>query len=285
MMDDMDTGGGIRAEDHPSSTDPAYRRRRDEIAAISATWRPGGPIPDIGYRAEEHEVWTTVRRHLAPLHLELAAREYNRGEARLALPEDRVPELSEIDRRLHGLSGFNVDPAPGLVPVRDFFGGLARGHFNSTQYLRHPASPLYTPEPDLIHEVVGHCCLLADHTFADLHRAAGRCALRCESDAALAFFANVFWFTIEFGVVDQEGVPHAYGAGLVSSFGEIQVFRDAEIREFDLVAMGTQSYDITRYQPVLFSIGSTSELADRLGSFFDTFDDEMHHRLLHPHAA
>ena len=103
--------------------------------------------------------------------------------------------------RLAPLTGFAYHPAPGLVPLRDFMGALAGGVFYSTQYVRHPSQPLYTPEPDIIHEVIGHGNMLGSPRFAALKRAAGEAARRVETEAALQFIADVFWFTLEFGVV------------------------------------------------------------------------------------
>jgi phenylalanine-4-hydroxylase len=111
--------------------------------------------------------------------------------------------------------------------------------------------PFYTPEPDIVHEIIGHANMLASPVFADLYERAGRASLRAGSDAALEFFSHVFWFSLEFGVVRELGELRAYGAGLLSSYGEIQEFSGAEIRAFDVAAMGTLAYDITRYQPVL----------------------------------
>ena len=102
--------------------------------------------------------------------------------------------------------------------------------FHSTQYLRHPSQPLYTPEPDILHEVVGHCNLLANPAIAEVKRRAGEAARRCETAEGLQYVADVFWFTIEFGVMYEDGELRAYGAGLLSSYGEIEEFRGADIR-------------------------------------------------------
>ena len=98
-------------------------------------------------------------------------------------------------------------------------------------------------------------------------------------DEAHEFFSRVFWFTMEFGLVWEDGELRTYGAGLLSSYGELDLFRSAEIRPFDIRAMGTQDYDITQYQPLLFAAGSFEELTDQLGAFFTSFDDEQHERL------
>ena len=117
-----------------------------------------------------------------------------------ALPTDRVPSLDEVSARLEPITGFRYVPAAGLVPLRKFYGSLAERMFHSTQYVRHPAVPLYTPEPDIIHEVIGHGHLLATPTFAELHRLAGVAAKRLRATRP-RLPERVFWFSLEFGVV------------------------------------------------------------------------------------
>ena len=164
--------------------------------------------------------------------------------------------------RLEPLTGFEFHPAAGLVPLDEFYGALADRVFHSTQYLRHPSSPLYTPEPDIVHEVIGHGNLLADPQIATVKRLAGEAARRCETAEGLQYLADVFWFTIEFGVMHEEGELRCYGAGLLSSFGEIDEFRAADIRPIDFHVMATLEYDITRYQPILFACDGMGELTD-----------------------
>jgi phenylalanine-4-hydroxylase len=210
---------------------------------------------------------------LAAKHERLACAEYCEAMTRLSLPTDHVPQLEEIGDRLRPLTGFEYHPAPGLVPFEEFYGSLADGVFHSTQYLRHPSRPLYTPEPDLIHEVIGHGGMLASPRLAELNRRAGRAAQRVSTQEARDFFAHVFWFTIEFGVIYEAGELRAYGAGLLSSFGEIEEFRSAEIRPLDIADMGVREYDITRYQPILYAADSIDQLVEVVGGFFDRCDD------------
>ena len=267
-------------EDHPGSSDPAYRQRRARIAEVGAAYTPGDPIPDVEYTTEEGEVWRTVSHELGVKHRRFACREYVDAADRLVLPTERVPQLREVDERVAALTNFHIQPVPGLVPSRTFYGSLARRTFMSTQYIRHHSVPFYTPEPDIVHEIIGHANMLASPVLADLYEAAGNASLRSTSDEAMDFFSRVFWFTLEFGVLHQDGEVKAYGAGLLSSYGEIEVFRDAEIRPWDFVTMGTQDYDITRYQPLLFSAPSFSQMVDELGAFFESFDDDALGRLL-----
>ena len=267
-------------EDHPGFSDPEYRARRAHIAEVGAAYKKGDAIPDVTYTAEEDEVWRIVSQELAVKHRKYACREYLEGAERLVLPTERVPQLREVDERVFALTNFHIQPVPGLVPTRVFYGSLAERIFNSTQYIRHYSVPFYTPEPDIVHEIIGHANMLASPLLADLYEEAGKASVRSESDEALDFFSRVFWFTLEFGVLQEDGELKTYGAGLLSSYGEIEVFRSAEIRPWDLVAMGTQEYDITRYQPVLFEATSFPKLVDDLHEFFSTYDDDARARLL-----
>jgi phenylalanine-4-hydroxylase len=259
--------------DHPGFSDPEYRARRERIAAVGAAYRPGEPIPDVAYTAEEDEVWWLVSGQLAAEHQAHACREYRRGAARLLLPAERVPQLREVDERVYALTGFHIRPVPGLVPTRDFYGALAERTFLSTQYVRHHSVPFYTPEPDLVHEIVGHANMLASPSLASLYMEAGRASCRTTSPEALEFFSRVFWFTLEFGLVHEKGDLKAYGAGLLSSYGELEAYRRADIRPWELLPMGTLEYDITRYQPVLFAASSFDRLVGELGDFFRGYDE------------
>ena len=262
------------AHDHPGANDPAYRGRRQEIAAAALAWRPGEPSPSIAYTDQEQDVWATVCRELAPKHEQYAVTEYREAKERVGLPRDRIPNLDEVTACVAPLSGWRYLPAAGLVALDEFYGSLAERRFHSTQYVRHPAVPLYTPEPDIIHEVIGHGHLLATPTFGELHRLAGVAARRLSEIENLRFLSRVFWFSLEFGVVVEDGELRAYGAGILSSYGEIEEFRGMDHRPLDLVEMGTADYDITAYQPVLYRAESVDEVIDVVGGFFITCTDE-----------
>ena len=154
-----------------------YRARRADIASASLAHRPGQPVPTIDYTDEEHGVWALVSAELAAKHERYAHPEYLEAKAALALPTDRVPQLHEVTQALMPLTGWCYTAAPGLVPLREFYADLGRRTFNSTQYLRHPSEPLYTPEPDIIHEVIGHANQLASPRFAAIAQADAPAAL------------------------------------------------------------------------------------------------------------
>jgi len=260
-------------EDHPGFSDRSYRSRRARIASVAERYEPGSAIPNVPYTDVENEVWATVSRELAAKHEGLACHTYRDAARRMQLPHDRVPQLQEVNERLGELTGFRVRPVAGLVPARDFYGALADRTFFATQYVRHHSVPFYTPEPDVIHELIGHVSMLGSPAFADLYELAGAASRRTKSEGALEFFSRVFWFTIEFGVLWEEGELRAYGAGLLSSYGELDVFPRAELHAWDIRAMGTTEYDITKYQPLLFAAGSESDLFRDLGEFFRSYDE------------
>jgi phenylalanine-4-hydroxylase len=261
-------------DDHPGANDPDYRARRNEIAAAALAWQPGEPAPRIVYSSQEEDVWRAVCEQIAPKHERYAVDEYREALARVSLPTDRVPGLDEVTQKIEPLTGWRYVPAAGLVPLREFYGSLAGRVFHSTQYVRHPDVPLYTPEPDILHEVLGHGHLLATPTFGELHRLAGTATNRLRDDDNVRFLSKVFWFSLEFGVVVEHGELKAYGAGILSSYGEIDEFRSMEHRPLDLVEMGTADYDITHYQPVLYRAESVDEIVETVGGFFKTCTDE-----------
>lgn len=259
---------------HPGFADPVYRERRDALATLAAQWQQGEPVPPADYTEAEHEVWRVVCEALETKHRTYACQEFLAGKERLGLPVDRVPQLEEVSDLLAPLTGFRYQPAAGLVPLQEFYGALADRHFWSTQYVRHHSVPLYTPEPDVLHEVVGHGNTLANDRYTALYEAAGRAARRVESEPSLQFISKVFWFTLEFGVVQEPDGLKAYGAGILSSPGEIEEFRGMSLKPLDLVAMGTTDYDITVYQDLLYVAGSFTELEDVVGAFWDTCTDD-----------
>jgi phenylalanine-4-hydroxylase len=248
-------------------------------------WQSGTTPPIAPYTDAEQEVWRIVCTELHSLHERLACAAYLEGKERLQLPEDYIPQLVEVNEMLRPLTGFQYVPAAGLVPLLEFYGSLADGIFHSTQYIRHHSVPLYTPEPDVIHEVVGHGNCLAHDRFAALYRVAGQAARRVETTEALEFVSKVFWFSLEFGVVREQGEVRTYGAGLLSSYGEIQQIAQADLRPLDVGRMGVQTYDITHYQPLLFCAEGFNEIEDVVGAFFADVDDDMVERLMHDASA
>ena len=254
--------------DHPGFRDAEYRRRRNQIAQIALQYHPRDPIPDAPYTQEEHQVWASIWEALQPAHQKHACAEYRECLSRLNFEPNRIPQLREVSEKVHAISGFRLEPVAGLVQPRVFLENLADGVFLCTQYIRHHSTPLYTPEPDVVHEIIGHGVTLASERLAELNRLFGKAVKRMQSAAALEELSRVYWFTIEFGVLRENGEVKAYGTGLLSSAGEMAEMHKAELRPFDLDAASAEKYDPTRFQPVLFC-------ADSFDSMYDTLRDYL----------
>jgi phenylalanine-4-hydroxylase len=254
--------------DHPGFRDPEYRARRNRIAQIATEYKPGRPVPDAPYTDEEHRLWRVIRDALEPQHQRHACAEYLECIRRLELSRERVPQLGEVSAKVQAMSGFRLEPVAGLVEPRVFLESLADGVFLCTQYIRHHSTPLYTPEPDVVHELLGHAVTLASERLAELNRLVGRAVKRTASPEALERLSRVYWFMIEFGVVREAGEIKAYGTGLLSSAGELEAMRRAELRPLDLEAASRQDYDPTKYQPVLFYANSFEAMYETLRDYF-----------------
>src|SRR5947209_18565654 len=253
--------------DHPGFRDAEYRARRNRIAAIALRYEPGAPVPDAPYSTEEHALWRTIRDALEPAHRRHACAEYLEAARRLDLSRDSIPQLSEVSARVREISGLRLEHVAGLVAPRVFLESLADGVFLCTQYIRHHSTPFYTPEPDVVHELLGHALTLASPRLAELNRLVGEAVRRTTSAEALERLSRVYWFTIEFGVLREDGEVKAYGTGLLSSAGELEEMSKADLRPLDLEEASRAEYDPTRFQPVLFCADSFEAMYEALKSF------------------
>ena len=231
-----------------------------EIAQIALDYSPGSPVPAAHYSPEEHAIWGQIHSLLLPLHKERACREITELQDVLPLEPDRIPQLEELNSMLQATSGFRMEPVAGLVVARTFMRYLGRQTFLSTQYIRHHSRPLYTPEPDVIHELVGHAATLVHPAIAELSRVLG-VAAEVASDAEMIRLDRVYWYTLEFGLVAEDGRAKAFGAGLLSSVGELTEFdTHARIEDWDLNRIAQTSFDPTAYQDRLFLAPSFTRL-------------------------
>jgi phenylalanine-4-hydroxylase len=253
--------------DHPGFRDAEYRARRNAIAGIATNYRSGDPIPNAPYTEPEHGVWQTIWKALGPAHREHACAEYRRCLERLDFASDRIPQLDEVSRKVEALSGFRLEPVAGLVEPRVFLESLANGVFLSTQYIRHHSTPLYTPEPDVAHEVIGHAVTLASPRLAVLNRLFGEAVRRTTDEAELERLSRIYWFTIEFGVLREGGRVKAYGTGLLSSAGELEEMHHAELVPLNLEVAANQIYDPTHYQSMLFCADSFDQMEQLLTEY------------------
>ncbi len=255
--------------DHPGFRDPEYRARRNEIARLALAYREGDPLPHVDYTSDEQAVWKLTWERLWPLHRTHASSEWLESSKVLSLDRSLVPQLEDVNETLHR-SGFRMLPVAGLISGRGFLSAMAQGVFLSTQYMRHHSVPFYTPEPDVIHELVGHAASLLHPDIVTLSRRFGETARRA-GEAAMTRLERVYWYTLEFGLVRENGAVRTYGAGILSSFGEMERYAsEAEIRPLDFDDASARPYDPTRYQPVLYVSDSFGEMVRELSAWLAT---------------
>jgi phenylalanine-4-hydroxylase len=249
--------------DHPGASDEEYRKRRDHIAGLSKKFRETGVITDVDYTDEEQGIWRHVATRLEELHQKHASPFYLKAKKDLGISTDRIPQLTEMNRRLKELTNFRLAPIEGLVDTRAFLSWLSWRTMLSTQYIRHHSRPEYTPEPDIVHEAIGHIPMFTNEAFADYSQFIGHGA-RVATDEQIDELGRLYWYTVEFGLVEDEGDVKAYGAGLLSSFGELEhAFSDeVERRPFDLEQVINHEFTYSDMQPVLYVIPSYAELKD-----------------------
>ena len=258
--------------EHPGAKDPEYRKRRDHIAQLAKKFRETGKITDVEYIEEEQEVWRHVARELEELHNKHASPFYLKAKKNLGISNDKIPQLTEMTKRLQETTGFRLAPIEGLVDTRAFLSWLSWRTMLSTQYIRHYSRPGYTPEPDIVHEAMGHIPMFTNKDFADFSQFVGHGA-RISNDEQLEGLGRIYWFTVEYGLVEADGETKAFGAGLLSSFKELEnAFSDnVERRPFVLEEVIAQDYDYSDMQPVLYIAPSYKFLKDETRRYIESF--------------
>ncbi|NP_001297486.1 tryptophan 5-hydroxylase 1 [Mesocricetus auratus] len=261
--------------DHPGFKDNVYRRRRKYFAELAMNYKHGDPIPKIEFTGEEIKTWGTPFRELNKLYPTHACREYLRSLPLLSkycgYREENIPQLEDVSNFLKECTGFSIRPVAGYLSPRDFLSGLAFRVFNCTQYVRHSSDPLYTPEPDTCHELLGHVPLLAEPSFAQFSQEIGLASLGASEDTVQKL-ATCYFFTVEFGLCKQDGQLRVFGAGLLSSISELKhaLSGHAKVKPFDPKVACKQECLITTFQDVYFVSESFEDAKQKMREFTKT---------------
>lgn len=215
------------------------------------------------YTAEEHATWDTLFERQAKLLPGRASRAYLKGLDALRLSESGIPNFEELSERLMKLTGWQVVAVPGLVPDDVFFDHMANRRFVAGNFIRRPDQLDYLQEPDVFHDVFGHVPMLADPVFADYLEAYGRGGVRAMELGALKQLGRLYWYTVEFGLVQEADGLRIYGAGIVSSSAESRFALDDPSPNrigFDLRRVMRTEYRIDDFQQNYFVIPGFDEL-------------------------
>ncbi|HEX4873156.1 MAG TPA: phenylalanine 4-monooxygenase [Nevskiaceae bacterium] len=216
----------------------------------------------VHYSEDEHAIWAELYARQARAIAPHACPEFLAGLDLLRLPTDRVPQLEEVSRVLRRETGWEVAPVPALIPFSQFFELLANRRFPAATFVRTREELDYLQEPDIFHEIFGHTPLLTNPWFADFTAHYGRLGLAASKEDRV-FLARMYWFTVEFGLLQTPGTPRKiYGGGILSSIGETAYAMSAtpQVRRFALQDALRTPYRIDIMQPLYYALEDLSEL-------------------------
>jgi phenylalanine-4-hydroxylase len=241
---------------HPGLGDEEYIRRRKDLFRLCRKHRLErlGP-PFVEYTPEEIRIWRDVSPKLDELHAKHACAMYNRAKRELNITTETIPQLRSISERIERETQMHLVPAEGALPYRTFYEYIADRGFPVTQFIRHGSHPEFTPEPDMIHDCLGHVPPLMNRDYAELLTLIGKAAATTPHGDQVLALKRFSWFSIEFGLIEEAGETKVFGAGILSSTGEIpfSLFSpDVVRRPFETDVVIATDYDPSHMQDHLF---------------------------------
>jgi phenylalanine-4-hydroxylase len=260
---------------HPGLGDEKYVERRKELFAICRRHRLEklGP-PIIDYTPEERRIWRDVAPKLDELHRKHACEVYLAGKDALAIGWSEIPQLRLLSERLEVETQMHLVPAEGALPYRTFYEYIADRGFPVTQFIRHGSHPEFTPEPDMIHDCLGHVPSLMNRDYAELLTLIGKAVATTDKGDQVLALKRFSWFSIEFGLIEEAGETKVFGAGILSSTNEIpySLFSPEVTRKpFVTDVVIATDYDPSRMQDHLFIAPSLPFLRRELTNLVDRF--------------
>ena len=229
------------------------------------------------YTAADHDIYRRLYERQSALLPDLACDEFITALPLLGL-KTRIPRFEEINDRLYKATGWEVVAVPGLIPEVPFFTLLANRKFPVTDWIRKPDEFDYVVEPDIFHDLFGHVPLLFNPVFAEHMQAYGAGGLKAHSLRACEQLSRLYWYTIEFGLIRQKNGLRAYGAGILSSSGELAYAVKSSVPHrmaLDLLRAMRTRYKIDSYQQTYFVIDSFQQLFDMTARDFTPLYAEL----------
>lgn len=218
------------------------------------------------YTEEQHAVWAELVGRMLPEIERHAAREYLDGFAIIGLQKEKLPNLEAISARLGPRTGWSSTPVSGFLPAAAFFEMLATRNFPTTTWLRSRESLEYTPEPDIFHDVFGHVPMHSHNVFASFLEHYGRVCAGISDAEVLEKLGRLFWYTVEFGLIRQDGEVKVYGSGLISSHGECRnvMAGNCAIHDFTLDEVLATRVKVDELHKLLFAVNSFDQVYEAM---------------------
>jgi phenylalanine-4-hydroxylase len=216
------------------------------------------------YTAEDHQVWRILFERQMKILPGAATDEYLEGIKRIQFTADRIPDFREVNRLLSGITSWQLHVVPGLIPNKEFFELMKNRYFCATTWLRKLSQLDYLEEPDMFHDVFGHVPLLTNPDLCGFLEGLSRVALQyIDSELAIELVARLYWYTVEFGLIRENGKLRIYGAGILSSAGETRYSLESDVPQrvpFVVKDVMDTPYIKDKYQSKYFVIDSYEQL-------------------------